>query len=248
MTNRWMKISTALMLAASAAAAQTAPNYGALFDGGKGLKGFTPQSVVPVIRDTKESETPRIGSLRADDVPAVGEAVDLVPVAIEVEIPLNASQVQALSERVGRLSADYLFHPDPSFEPIRLLQFRIQPFPPLTEPHAAYLLRGRVPAPRVERIKQDVSVKQVYQDRSADPKALEELVLRYGKALRREGGVAQVYVGFDCGVQGPHQHIRAHQPAIVIETDGSLSVKSVRQSVFQSIPALALEPIVFVQK
>jgi len=34
----------------------------------------------------------------------------------------------------------------------------------------------------------------------------------------------------------------------VVETDGSIGVQAVQQEIFQNVPSLALEPIVFVQK
>lgn len=248
MKQHWTKFSAGLLLAATAAAAQTTGPLGAIFDGAQAVKGYTPVSVVPVIRETKPVEAPRSVPVRADAIPQVPASAELVPVALEIEVLAELPQTQAVLERVAKLKADYLFYPDPSFDPVRLVKFHILPFPPISRPLASYLVRGVVPAPRVAHIKQDGTIRAVYQDRAVDPKALEEVLLRHGKAIRRERGVKGAYVSFDCGELGDHQHITAHHPAIVVETDGTIGVKAVRVSVLKTQPALALEPIVFVQR
>ncbi len=260
MKQHWTKFSAGLLLAASVASAhpglqgpesplgQTTGPLSTIFDGAQSIKGFTPVSVVPVIRETKSVETPRSLPVRAEDAAVAPVAAELVAIALEVEVPAEMPQAQAVLERVARLKTEYSFYADTSFDPVRLVKFHILPFPPVSQPTASYLVRGVVPAPRVAGIKADGSVRTVYQDRAVDPKALEEVLLRFGKSIRRERGVKDAYVGFDCGVLGDHQHIMAHHPAIVVETDGSIGVKSVRVSVLQTQPALALEPIVFVQR
>ncbi|MBI5200942.1 MAG: hypothetical protein HY925_05095 [Elusimicrobia bacterium] len=247
MKQHWTKFSAALLLAATAASAQ---NFSAVFDGAQQLKGFTPVSVTPVVRETKpqQIEAPKVLPVRAEDAPQAPVAAELIPLALELEVPADLPQTQAVSDRVARLKTQYSFYADPTFEPVRLVKFHILPFPPVSQPTASYLVRGVVPAPRVENVKADGMVRNVYQDRSVDAKALEEVLLRYGKSLRRERGVKDAYVGFDCGVQGEHNHIVAHHPAIVVETDGTVGVKAVRVSVLQTQPGLALEPIVFVQR
>ena len=248
MKQHWTKFSAGLLLAATAASAQTAGSLSTIFDGAQSIKGFTPVSVVPVVRETKPAEAPRTLPVRAEDAPQAPVAAELVPVALEVEVSAEIPQTQAVSDRVARLKTEYSFYPDPSFDPVRLVKFHILPFPPVSQPMASYLVRGVLPAPRMANIKADGAVRTVYQDRSVDPKALEEVLLRYGKSIRRERGVKDAYVGFDCGVLGDHQHVVAHHPAIVVETDGSIGVKAVRVSILQTLPSLALEPIVFVQR
>ncbi|MBI4349666.1 MAG: hypothetical protein HY553_22715 [Elusimicrobia bacterium] len=248
MKQHWTKFSAGLLLAATAASAQTAGGLSAIFDGQAGLSGISRESLIPVVRETKPAEPRRMPTVRAEEAPAAPAAAELVPVALEFEVPAEIPQTQAVADHVARLRSTHQFFADPGFDPVRLAKFHILPFPPVTRPLASYLVRGVVPAPRVEVLRQDASVRNVYRDRATDPKALEELVLRHGKQLRRERGVRDVYVGFDCGVEGPHQHIAPHYPAIVVVTDGSIGLKSVRVSIFQSLPALAIEPVVFVQK
>lgn len=246
--NRIIKISTTLLLAATAARAQSLPPVDSAFDG-RGPKGFSPSSVLPVIREGRAGDVPAIGSLRpvVTEAPQIPATVELVPVAIEIVVPAGTHQPQAVADRLGRLSSGYRFSADPNFPPVKLVQFTILPFPPVTPPHNAYLVRGVLPAPRVSDLKQDASVREIYQERSIDNKGLEELVLRNGRSIRRIPGVREVYVGFDCGQKGEHYHIRPHQPAVVVVADGSAGLSSIRQEVFQAEPSLALEPIVFVQ-
>lgn len=247
---RWIKISTTLLLAASAAHAQSFANLDASFDGRNGLKGFAPGSVIPVLREGRGPEAPVIGSLRPvmSEKSSVTSGVELVAVALEIVVPSGSHQPQAVADRLGRLSSGYRFAADPSFEPIRLIQFQILPFPPITPTQNAYLVRGVLPLPKLLDLKQDGAVRQIYQERSVDTKGLEEVVLRNGKVIRRMGGVLEIYVGFDCGVKEKHFHIQAHRPAIVVVTDGSVALNNLRSEIFQAEPSLALEPIVFVQR
>jgi len=244
-----LTISTAILLTATAALAQSSPSMlDSIFDGkaGGGLKGFTPDSVVPVVRNTKAVPVPQLSPIRLADNVAV-HTEDVIPVALEVVVPANGQEAQAMTLGMGRLAADYRFTADPNFDPVRIPLIHILPYPAPRQNQNVYLVRGIAPIAKLDAMKQAGLVRNVYTGQTSDSKGLEAILSQYTGRISAVPGVKDAYVGFDCGIKGEHYHIMAHHPAIVVELDGSQPRGDVRTEIFQAVPALAVQPLVFVE-
>lgn len=233
----------AALFLALPACAQT--GFDRLFDGGRGGAGL--ESVLPVIRGGFRAPEPSRDSalpVRAADVMA--DTGERVPVALEILIAPAAPQPTVLMQGIGRLSSAYGFFPDNAFAPVPLASFHILPYPAIPSQRQAYLIRGVVPAAKLEALKADDSIRELWQGgRSADEKALQEVLFRYEDALRETAGVRDVYLGYDCGLQAEHAHVQPHHPRIVVVVDPAVDASSVRQRVFESAPILAVQPVFF---
>ncbi|MBI4424128.1 MAG: hypothetical protein HY554_10400 [Elusimicrobia bacterium] len=243
MNRHWLKICGTLLLSATTALAQSALDSAFDGRGATGLEMLRPESVLPVIRETRETAPQPDPSLLP--VLALQAQEPAVPVAIEILVPAASRQPEAVLQGLGRLASDYRFAPDADFAPVRLPQFQVMPFPPLPQTRNAYLIRGQVPADRLEELRRDPSVRGFWHAQPSGEKGIEELFLRHHRALANIPGVRNVYSGFDCGSKDEHYHVLPHRPALVIELDGAVAPAAVRQAVFQELPELALEPVAF---
>lgn len=118
--------------------------------------------------------------------------------------------------------------------------FAILPVPAPETPALALVL-GLVPAGKADAFCEDEAVRCLRRGEALGRPTVREpaeIIRARGQALSALPGVLWVGVGPDCGLESDHNHIRAHEDAVILVHEPGADATALRQSALKAAPEL----------